>query len=555
MDKHLILLLILFFAVNGYSQDISAFGKKANYGVSGRINLGYNHFSTIGGTERFAPHGYSITGGLHGKIGAIEIPVSFTYSQLSRSISTPFNMFGASPHYKWFKLHLGHRNLSFSPLVFSGRTFFGAGIELNPGKFHFTAFSGRMENLSVVRDSVAAGALVLPSFRRNIQGMRLGIRNKSNRFEVMGVRVVDVSSDMDDRIPVLPQQNFVLGTSVGLRILKNFNFSFNGSASLFTSDRNSFRPENTPEIIARLDPIHAFNFSTRASFAIESSVNYTNKGYMLGMKYRRLDPYYNSLATNFIQNDIENLTLDFGIPIIIRKWTVRGSIGKQKDNLRDHKAFTNLRLIGSLTTNYIPNKNLQVMARYSNFQQESQSGLVEVNDTFRILTITHSIYFNTNWKIIDDDVKGVSMSFNFFNNQVIDEATRNFRLQDNNFSGIGVNGRVNYQYKPWDFSIGPLFNYNLYEFVDFNQGRVGGGIHVNKSFLSQKIHNTMQIIRQQNLFNNKGNGHNTNINLNARFTISKKQNIGIRFMYLNNQSILTTSFNEIRANIVYAYGF
>lgn len=535
---------------------MSAFGDKSNYGLSGRINVGYNHFTAFGGQQRFAPHGYSIMGGINGKIGAVDVPVNFTYTQLSRNISTPFNMLGASPYYKWIKLHLGHRNLNFSPTVLSGRTFFGAGIELTPGKFHFTTFSGTMQNLSVVRDSLAAGALVLPSFKRRIQGVKIGILNKANKFEIMGVRVIDLNPTSDmSFIPVLPVENLVLGVNVSLKLFKHITLNMNGSGSLFTSDRNAILPEKVPELLSRIDPIHGFNFSTRASFAMESSVRYSQKGYFIGLRYRRLDPYYFSLATNFLQNDIENVTVDFGAPILSKKLNLRGSIGHQRDNLRKHKTFTNNRFIGSGTLTYNPDKKLQLIVRYANFQQESQSGLVEVNDTFRILTTTHNIYFNTNWRFIEDDVKSVLLSLNLYNNQVIDEAAQSFRSQNNNFSGLGANGRISYQYKPLELSVGPVLNYNLFEFASYSQGRVGGGLHINKGFMENKITTDIQWVRQQNLFNGKGNGHNTNLAMNTRLSITKKQHLGMRMMYLNNQAILTPNFSELRMNVMYSLGF
>jgi hypothetical protein len=554
MARFYAFILLIGLAAPGLGQDVSAFGNKANYGLSGRVNVGYNHFSTFGGQERFAPHGYSITGGLHGKLGAIDVPLSFTYTQLSRSISTPFNMFGASPYYKWAKLHLGHRNLNFSPLVFSGRTFLGAGVELTPGKFNFTAFSGNMQNLSVVRDSVAAGALVLPSFKRRIQGVRVGVQNRANKLELMGIRVVDLGNGASD-FAAPPAENLVIGTNASLRLLKRLTLSLNGSASVFTSNQNLVRPDDTPEILARLDPLHRFNLSTRASYALEAAAKYNHKGYFLGLRYRRLDPFYLSLATNFLQNDLENITVDFGLPAFKNKLRLRGSLGQQRDNLRNHKAYTNRRLIGSATATFIPGKQLQIMGRYANYQQESQSGLVEVNDTFRILTITHSIYFNTQWKIVEDDVKAFSVGVNYFNNNVIDEAARSFRSQDNNFTGTGVNGRVSYHYKPKGISFGPVFNYNVYEFAAFSQGRVGAGLHLNKSFLDKKINTGLQLMRQQNLFNGKSNGYNSNISLNARAAVTRKQSLGLRMMYLNNESVLTPSFQEFRANIVYGYGF
>src|SRR5690606_21783543 len=150
------------------------------------------------------------------------------------------NMFGASPYYKWAKLHLGHRSINFSPYIFSGRTFLGAGIELTPGKWQFIAFSGTLRNYLSFQDIPVSGAIQLPSFRRRILGATVGIGSRHNRVESTAITVKDQEQEQHD-IPnqLNPVENLVIGSNFQFRIFKRVHFIVNGSASLFTTDRTA----------------------------------------------------------------------------------------------------------------------------------------------------------------------------------------------------------------------------------------------------------------------------------------------------------------------------
>ena len=73
-------------------------------------------------------------------IYGLSLPFSFNVSQYSESYEDPFTQFGISPSYKWAKLHLGYRSIQFSPFVFDGQNFLGAGVELNPGSILLSFF-------------------------------------------------------------------------------------------------------------------------------------------------------------------------------------------------------------------------------------------------------------------------------------------------------------------------------------------------------------------------------------------------------------------------------
>src|SRR3546814_13424720 len=93
------------------------------------------------------------------------MPFSFVVTQYTNSYTQPFSQFGISPSYKWAKLHLGYRNISFSPLLFDGQSFLGGGIELAPKGFYFGAFYGKL-NKAISEDTTNMARLQ-PEYARN----------------------------------------------------------------------------------------------------------------------------------------------------------------------------------------------------------------------------------------------------------------------------------------------------------------------------------------------------------------------------------------------------
>ena len=535
------------------AQDISALAQKGAPNLSGNLRLGgffYAHDNES--NPRLPPLGYQISGGLNASWGAIQIPVSFVLSQHSLNISSPFNMYGASPYYKWIKLHLGHRSLEFSPYIFSGRTFQGIGIELTPGKWQIVGFSGRLRNLLAFREEVATGAVAIPHFDRRIEGAKIGFGSRNNRFELMAIRVKDQADQMSNFM-FPPAENLVIGTKFQFKFFKRFQLIVNSSTSLLTSNTTENRPREIPDVFNQLASIHPLTISTRASLAGDAAINYSYKGYLLGFRYRRIEPFYQSLATNFIQNDVENITIQASLPLMKKKLRLRGEVGRQKDNLRNHKAFTSNRWISAVTGTWLPNPDFNLMLRYSNYQHESTTGIIEVIDTLRILTTTHNTMLNTQWKVWDKEGKSVSLSLNIFSNELVDEALLSER--NNSFSGRGVSSRVTYLVKEWDASGGPIFNYNSYAYTGFTQSRIGGGFFIGKSFIDKRVNTTLIVNRQQNQLDKKANGRLLNLNFQARYRINRTHQISLGIIYLDNQTITTNSFKETRGNISYGLQF
>ena len=554
--KYIYCLILLGFLIfqDAFCQDVSAFSNKSNYKLSGNFNIGGNYYNYSGtGSARYVPYGYALSGNLRLQLGAITLPFNFRYNNISHSISSPFNVYGISPYYKWVKLHIGYRTLQFSPLVFSGKTFLGAGIELTPGKFELIAFKGTLRNPLTVIDTIVAGATILPQYKRTALGAKIGYKGKRFKFNLSGIKVKD---DFDTSIETkfAPEENLVLGANISTKILKRLLFKVNFSTSLFTSDQNvtSFLPQNN--IIDFLKSIISINNSSRVSWAGNALIRYDFKGYSLGLEYKRVQPFYESLGINFIRNDIENYNAKFKFSLLNRKLRLSGSLGFQRDNLNNQNSYTTKRIIGSAMATYLPSKKINLIFRYSNYQYNNESGLQIINDTVRILTTTQTLMFSTMLNLIDNKSHKISFQGTAYNNTVVDGNTYNTGYK-RDFKGLGANVKLLYNYKPASFNIGPVLNYNQYESSIQTTGRVGAGMNISIALLDNKWRNTLNGLIYQNQVGDKANGTMIQASFSSTYRLKNKHLLSLRSVILKNDPIVGNKFIEWRTNLTYGFTF
>lgn len=553
--NYLTCLLLLVSSIQIKGQDVAQFGQKSNYGWSGGLQVGYQFYKSLQDSNnlaRFAPNGYSIVGHLNIRLGAVQIPLSVNFNNVQGSISNPFNLYGASPYYKWIKLHLGHRALSFSPYVYAGRSFNGIGLELTPGKLRFAAFHGKLQNLLAVSDSAVTGGLVLPNYQRKITGAKLGFGKSANYFELVGVRVKD-HYENDIRAFASPQENLVLGSNLKLRFFKKLFFQLQAGASLFTNNQNATQVEALNTINERLNGLHTINISSRYSFAGDASLGFHDKKYGIELKYKRVEPFYYSIATNYVQNDLENYTINLNLKLLKSKLRLRGSFGLQRDNLSNFKSFTSHRTIGSVTANYFSGQRFQLLVNYSNYQHENQSGLAVVNDTVRILTNTNNLIVNTSYQYLKSNKWDASANVYFFNNRVVDDT--DFKEFKNDFTGLGFTTALHFTWKVHKLTFTPNVNYNKYQFFNYNTSRTTAGINISKTTEDKKWVIGTSILYGINHFNQSNNGTLLNLSANIRFQWSKKHQLGARVIYLDNQTVSTPALTEVRGQVYYSFTF
>ncbi|MBF9142358.1 hypothetical protein [Hymenobacter properus] len=408
--KHLLRPLLLAALVAGSpaagAQDLATLAQQKPVTLTGTLDLRtvlYGYSGSI--TARRKPVSYVLAGRPKLNIYGVAVPLEFVVSEQDRAVRQPFNQFGLSPTYKWATAHLGYRNLTWSPFTLAGHTMLGAGLELNPGKFHFGLMVGRFARATAVD---ATTGLTAPfAFSRRGFAARLGVGTVDKSFiDFTIVKGRDDSSSVSrqDRLAagangtlVQPAENLALGVGTRLGFGKNKYWFIDGDAavSLFTrrlGSRLVLGESTLPSAVDNtLGRLISLNGSTEAYTAWQAGAGYWKNGRGLKVRYRRISPGYQSMGAYFFQDDVANLTVSPSFALFKQKLRLSGSFGVQQDNLRGQKQLTSKRLIGSASASADFTERFGVDLNYTNFTtDQQQAGAVQVADSFRLAQTTQS---------------------------------------------------------------------------------------------------------------------------------------------------------------------
>src|SRR5699024_10048895 len=284
------------------------------------------------------------------------IPLSFSITQFSKSYTTPFSQFGLSPTYKWAKLHLGYRSISFSPFVFDGQSFLGAGIELNPRSFYFAAFYGRL-NKAIGMDTTL-DRHIEPQYARKGYGIKIGLKNEKREITLQYFHARDDTASigryMDSSSTLAPESNNIVGGSWRFRIFSILDFSGDAAVSLWNRDLaypvldsigDTKIPAITKDLNANISYSSVFSWSGQAQLGL--NLNHLNA--MLG--YRRIEPDFKSLGIPYMLNDVEMINGNVGTNLFKGKFSINAGFTTQHNNLRNMLSSKLVSTTGNLSAN------------------------------------------------------------------------------------------------------------------------------------------------------------------------------------------------------------
>jgi hypothetical protein len=388
MNGRVTYLLLLFFWLSpGLSaQDVSHLRENKS-SVHGSLSAGGTYYHAAGMEARRPPWAGVLAGNVTINLKGFTLPFAFTYSNQNRSFRQPFNQFGLSPRYKWLTLHLGYRNVNFSRYVLGGHTVFGAGTEMNPGRFRFGFMYGRLNRATNQAVNIFRPTTdTLMDFNRKMMALKIGYGTQKSYFDINLLRAYDDSTtghtDYAVR-SVFPAANLVGGVHTRLQLGSSLFFEGEGAFSIYTDNQNSLlQPEGIPPAVQKIIPVNA---SSSGKLAVEARLMYQNqKAFRLGVTYRRIAPGYRSMGTYFLNNDVENVTLNGGFRALKKKMQLSGSIGLERNNLQLSRNATTRKTIGSVNLNYNPSTTFGFTATYSNYSINQQPGRIQIADSVKL---------------------------------------------------------------------------------------------------------------------------------------------------------------------------
>jgi hypothetical protein len=410
MKKYLLLFaLICLGHYRLFAQDLDNIGHQKPITLSGSIQAQGIFYNANGIQNRRAPFTYYFSGDPTISIYGIDIPLSFAVSQADRSFRQPFNQYGLSPTYKWVTVHLGYRDVSFSPYTLGGHTMLGAGIELNPGKLRVGFMYGRLNRATTI--DTTTQALVPFSFSRKAFAAKLGYGTERNFFELSYLSAKDDSTTKPTGLTaqqsyISPAKNDVVGYVSRFSMFRYFIFESDGALSLYTNDINSPIELNNggSSILNKLRSTFGLNGTSAYYTAFSAGLGYKSRNYGLKLKYKRVDPDFQTMGAYYFSSDYENWTVNPSANLNKGKIRFNGSLGFQHDNLKDQKAATNHRVVGSFNAGVDITKSLSVDAVYTNFSDNQKAQTVLFADSLKIVQTTQTITVMPRYMIINADL-------------------------------------------------------------------------------------------------------------------------------------------------------
>ncbi len=524
---------------------------------------GGTYQSFAAGSARQSPWYYSLTGSPVLTIYGLSVPFSLSFANQQFSFSQPFNRYGLSPAYKWARLHLGWRYMSFSPLVLSGREFLGAGLELEPERFRFGLLYGTLQNYYAQRDTAVYGAYLLDAYRRRILGARIGF-GEHNTFDLSVLKVVDdtttTSALLADNTYLLPEENVVIGIDVQLSLLRSITLQLHQAASLHTGDRTMRTLDDAEldptvqRIFDALSPLIVLNASTRPGLATHLNASFHNRFFTLSLAYRRVDPYYRSLGMYYNANDYEHYTANLGCSLFEQRLNLNLTAGLQRNNLFNLRPQTDLRRIASLSMTYVSRKGFYANAFYNNYQTDQSAGYIQVADTLRLALVNETATLSTghSWKT---PTRSHNLSFNIYylNFRDINPLFYIPLQPQSNYSG-SVTYRIGLL--PAELDLGLSANYNLLTNGANQQQALGLTLDIGKRLADNKLSVNGSFTLNFNQYNGQSDGLYYQFNTNAAWALNEQHSINFYALWLRRQSQYTTNeINELRSGISYAFNF
>jgi len=561
------LILLLSVAFPSRSQNLENLAEQKKLALSGGIDARMIFYDANGIRPRYLPFNYLISGTPVLSIYGVQIPVYFSLSRQQNSFTQPFNQFGLSPRYKSLTIHAGYRNLQYSQFTLAGHTFLGGGIDFMPGKFRISAMYGRF-NKATVLDTLQGIYIENFSFKRTGYAARVGYGTQETFFDLILLHGKDHSSNERsdntawlDSLRITPAENLVTGYQTRVTMIKNkLSLESDAALSLYTTDRrgNVIEDSTITDKAKTFEKFTNVNYSSELYAAFSASLMYKIKLMSWRLTYRYVEPNYKSMGAYFLNNDLENITINPSLFLANGKIRFTGSLGLQRDNLQNLKRATSKRVIGAANLSAELSNTLGIDLSYTNFSNTQRARTVRFADSLRVAQTTQNFSITPRFiksSALHSHSVIVSMNFNKF-----DELNAQRTLEGPGDDIVTQTYFATYNHgflasRSSVFVTGSYAKLGNDLIRDQNSGITLGGT---KSMLSNKLNVSLS---SGFLFSNRNGerGKILNESLQARYTIDRHNNFNFMLMFLGNYpdqpSELMRRFNETRIELGYGYNF
>ena len=571
MNKILLLLLFALMVFKLEAQDFSKYGKKQGIKITGGLGANTVTYIPIENSPTRLPFAYFLTGRLNINLYGIAVPLSFNYSNQSFSYSTPqpFNIIGLSPTYKNVTVHLGYRNMTFSPYSLAGVQYLGAGLEVKfAEKWKVMSMYGRTKK-EVNYDSLNPSKLA--NYRQMVGGAKLEYNSNGDKIGLSFMGGQDQLSSLafkPDKQNVKPEENVVWNLDFSKLIFKKLTLNGEFARSAFTKD---LRTGLNNEKGSVADPLFIIDKTQSTSFynAIKAGANMNFGVVTLGAGYERIDPGYKTLGAYYFNNDLENVTVNAAMSMFHRKINISSSVGRQHDNLDNAKLSTQTRTVGSYTLALVPISKVNLSLSYSNFSSymnimpkfRTMTALTPYDnlDTLNYVQIAQSYSGSANWQVQADKITSSTINYSTSFQQTDDKRGNTAFIPGTKVQNHNLNYAHSRNHIGLALSVG--VNANIIKNSNMNNLLTGPNLNLSKTFFDKKLNSSLG--GSYNLSYDKGinTSRLVSIRNNYSITMQKKHAFNLSFVYVNahqkeSSSVATLkTFSNMTISAGYNYTF
>jgi hypothetical protein len=450
--------------------------------------------------------------------------------------------------------------MNFSPYTLAGQPFLGAGVELKPGNWRFSAMYGKLENPLAQLDSLISGTTLLPTFSRKAMSAKIGFGTEKNFIDLIAFRAKDdvnsVPLESIDLRRVTPEENIVAGLSFKVTLFEDFlELKGNIAGSAYTRNQNSagdFIDAESSDILKSLENNFTVNLSSKLLFAGDAGIRLKLPNFTFGLEFKRVDPLYRSLGAYYFQDDYQLYTFLLNTKLLNGKIRLNGRFGIQENNIGNLRNFTNKRTIASASLTIAPTTSFVTSAQFSNFNYDQKPGIREVNDTLK-LTRTNSVMSISPRYTIRGTGKSSTISAAASYSSFKDLNRFSEGGSDVNQLNANLNYRLQFTKNRWGVGVSALYNEN--DAANLNRQRIGGSLSANKDFFDRLLNVRLSTSYNKSFVERDDDGDIITARLSVSVKPKKNHVLTLQTNYLNRNTIIQQAYSEWRGSILYTFRF
>lgn len=518
--------------------------------LSGTVTAQCAVYATNQAFNRLKPFAWRISANPRIQMKDLDIPIDILVGNYQSAYRQSFDKIGLSPKYKdILTVHLGFRNVSFSPLTLGGKTMLGGGFELNYKHFRAGFMGGRFDK-AIQYDSLAPG---LPVFKRSGYAFRLGYGSKTDYIDLIFLKGKDNTGSLGyvpANKPVTPAENAVIGLSIRQKFFRDFYLAFDAALSAYSRDVNSSEVEDPNLFAAKLmKPFITIRTSNQYVTGLIGKLEYRQKHYKVAFEYDRIEPGFQSMGLFYMRNDFQKVAITGNFNAMKQKLFGVARLGWLWNDVLKDRVSKNLQNNCGIDLNYLYNPDWTFSFSYSNYHTKQKLEMPGQNDSIILNQPMNNFSIGATRRLKTNDLTHT------FNGMLAFQNSRNRANEASPLIMQSFNVQMRYRVEMNESKlfISPAFVFTNYKFTAISTQRYNPSIIAGKSFLDQKL---MAYLNTGFTFTRSGGANAGSIFRNiisASYKVYKKQMLSLRMTFSNNLAGSSGSpkFFEFQGELIY----